>query len=91
MQNFVEVIKLLIIAGSAITIVLLVTLSLPQSRLKDFLAPIVSWCFAIFCALYVISPVDLVPEAILGPFGAIDDIGAIIAGIMAVMASKGKG
>ncbi len=28
--------------------------------------------------VYVISPIDILPEAILGPIGAIDDIGVII-------------
>jgi uncharacterized membrane protein YkvA (DUF1232 family) len=28
--------------------------------------------------LYVISPIDLLPEAVLGPLGAIDDIGVVI-------------
>jgi uncharacterized membrane protein YkvA (DUF1232 family) len=90
MEGFFEVIKLLIMGGIAITIVLMVTLALPQSPMRDFLKPIVSWCFAIFCAFYVISPLDVVPEAALGPFGLIDDIGAIIAAIMAVKASKAK-
>jgi uncharacterized membrane protein YkvA (DUF1232 family) len=91
MQGFVEVIKLLIMVGGAIMIVFLVMLGLPQSKLKDFLMPIVSWCFAIFCAFYVISPVDIVPEAALGPFGLLDDIGAIIAAILAVKSSGRKG
>lgn len=25
------------------------------------------------CVLYIVSPVDLLPEAVLGPFGLIDD------------------
>lgn len=28
--------------------------------------------------LYIISPIDLVPEALLGPFGLADDVGALI-------------
>ena len=30
-------------------------------------------------ALYLISPIDLVPEAILGPLGLVDDAGVVAA------------
>ncbi len=30
-------------------------------------------------ALYLISPIDLVPEAILGPLGLVDDAGVLVA------------
>jgi len=33
-----------------------------------------------FVVLYVISPIDLMPEAILGPLGLIDDLLVIIFG-----------
>jgi uncharacterized membrane protein YkvA (DUF1232 family) len=35
-------------------------------------------------ALYLISPVDLVPEAILGPLGLVDDAGAVAAVVLLV-------
>jgi len=31
----------------------------------------------ILCCIYIISPVDLVPEALLGPLGIIDDAGVL--------------
>jgi len=31
----------------------------------------------ILCCLYIISPVDLVPEVLLGPLGIIDDAGVL--------------
>ena len=39
----------------------------------------------IFAMIYFISPVDLIPELILGPIGYIDDIGSIIAVLLYVM------
>ncbi len=60
-----------------------VLLSLPQSQLRSFLLPIVGWAVAIFCGIYCISPVDVVPEALLGPIGLIDDVGILAAGIAA--------
>jgi uncharacterized membrane protein YkvA (DUF1232 family) len=64
-----------------------VLLSLPQSKLREFLMPVVGWCVAIFCGIYCISPIDIVPEALLGPFGLIDDLGALVAGIAAARAA----
>jgi len=31
----------------------------------------------IVCCIYIISPVDLMPEIVLGPFGIIDDAGVL--------------
>ena len=41
----------------------------------------------LFSALYVISPIDLVPEMVLGPLGFIDDIMVIF---VAMGVLKGK-
>ncbi len=30
---------------------------------------------AVLCLIYVISPIDFAPAAVLGPFGAVDDMG----------------
>ena len=60
-----------------------ILLAVPQSRLRDFLMPIVGWCFALFCGAYILSPVDILPEALMGPFGLFDDAGALVAGIYA--------
>lgn len=35
-------------------------------------------------ALYLISPIDLVPEAVLGPLGLVDDAGAMAAAVLFV-------
>jgi uncharacterized membrane protein YkvA (DUF1232 family) len=35
-------------------------------------------------ALYLISPIDLVPEAVLGPLGLLDDAGAVAAVVLFV-------
>jgi uncharacterized membrane protein YkvA (DUF1232 family) len=32
------------------------------------------WLIIIACAAYILSPVDLLPEAVLGPFGIPDDL-----------------
>lgn len=82
-----ETLKMLVLCGTATVIAFLVLLAMPKSELRSVLMPIVGWAMAIFCGIYAISPIDVVPEAVLGPFGLVDDIGAVIAGISAAKAA----
>ncbi len=43
------------------------------------------------CVLYVLSPVDLVPEALLGPFGLADDAIVVLMGIRKLLQGNGHG
>lgn len=89
MQSLFSIIQTMLLCGTLLAATFAVLLSLPNSKLRDFLMPIVGWCMAIFCGVYCISPIDIVPEAVLGPFGLIDDLGALVAGIAAArMAMK---
>ena len=83
MESLFELFRWMLMCGTLLTIAFVVLLAMPKSQLRSFLMPIISWGMAIFCGVYVISPVDVVPEAILGPFGLIDDIGAVVMGIAA--------
>ena len=83
MQNMFATIQLLVVCATVLGIAFAVLLSLPNSQLRAFLLPIVGWAVAILCAVLVISPVDIIPEALFGPFGLVDDAGAVIAGIAA--------
>ena len=91
MDGLIELVKMLVLVGGILCITTLILVSLPQSRLRDFLMPIVGWCFALFCGVYVLAPVDIMPEAMLGPFGLIDDFGAAVAGIAAAGAAMRAG
>lgn len=82
---------MLVLCGTATVIAFLVLLAMPKSELRSVLMPIIGWAMAIFCGIYAISPVDIVPEAVLGPFGLVDDIGAVIAGISAAKAAMNAG
>ncbi len=79
-----EMIKLLMLCGTGIVIAFVVLLAMPKSELRSVLMPIVGWAMAIFCGFYAISPID---KALLGPFGLIDDIGAVIVGISSAKAA----
>ena len=75
-----ELLRLLVIIGGLIVITFLVLLALPQCKLREMLMPFVAWGFVALCAAYVISPVDILPEIVLGPFGLVDDFVARSAG-----------
>lgn len=81
MESFLEILRWLIVCGAILSFAFLILLALPNSRLRAFLLPIVGWGMAIFCAIYCVSPVDIVPEIFLGPFGLVDDIGAVFLGV----------
>ena len=83
MQGLYGTIQTIFLCGTALCVSFAVLLSLPQSQFRAFLLPIVGWGVAIFCGIYCISPIDIVPEALLGPFGLVDDVGAFAAGLTA--------
>ncbi len=83
MSHLFQVLQLLLICGTILGIVFVILLAWPQSKLRDVLMPIVGWVLAIFCGVYCLSPLDVLPEAFLGPFGLVDDLGALVAGIVA--------
>jgi uncharacterized membrane protein YkvA (DUF1232 family) len=87
MTSILGTIQTLVLCGTGLAVAFVVLLSLPQSKLRAFLLPIVGWAVAIFCGIYCISPIDIVPEALLGPFGLVDDVGALVAGITAARAA----
>ena len=82
-----EMMKLMMLCGTVVVIAFVVLLAMPKSELRSVLMPIVGWAMAIFCGFYAISPIDILPEAVLGPFGLIDDIGAVIVGISSAKAA----
>ncbi|MBX9653855.1 DUF1232 domain-containing protein [bacterium] len=55
--------------------------------MRDVLVRIFGWIFALFCAGYVVMPLDVLPEAFLGPLGLVDDAGAVVAGVMSASAA----
>lgn len=81
----VQIANTAILVGGGLVGLFCILLALPQSKLRDFLMPIIGWCFALFCGAYILVPVDALPEAVFGPFGLIDDCGALFAGIFAAM------
>lgn len=87
MKDLFEVMKWMLGCGTLLMIAFIVLLSLPKSQLRSFLMPVIGWAMAIFCGIYAVSPIDVIPEAVLGPIGLIDDICAVLMGIAAARAA----
>ncbi len=90
MQTVFGIIQTMFWCGTFLAVTIAILLSLPQSKLREFLLPIIGWCVAVFCAFYCISPFDFLPECILGPVGLIDDLGALVTGIASVRMAMTK-
>ena len=87
MASFFDMLKTLMMCMTMLGIAWVVALSLPKSRLRTVLTEICSWAFLLFCTFYTISPLDIIPEAALGPVGLVDDIGAVFLGYQSFLSA----
>lgn len=83
MSEVFGVMKLLIGCGTLLVVSFCILLAMPQSKMRAVAVQVVGWLMVAFCAVYAISPIDILPEALFGPFGLFDDIGAILTAIAA--------
>lgn len=83
----VHLLEVMVIVGGLIVVTFMVLLALPQCKLRDMLMPFIAWGFVALCAAYAISPVDALPEIVLGPFGLFDDFVAAVAGLGTALAT----
>lgn len=90
-MGFFSFLAVLALCGTALAIAMLWLVNMPRSPLRDTLVQVIGWVFAIFCAIYCISPIDFLPEAFLGPFGLIDDAGAAAVGLISAVAAYRAG
>jgi uncharacterized membrane protein YkvA (DUF1232 family) len=64
--------------GTLLFLAFMALLAMPKSKLRAVLMQVVGWAVVAFCAIYAISPFDVLPEALLGPFlGLFDDAAAV--------------
>lgn len=93
MNTFIGLLQLLVVCGTGLTLAIMILASMPSSRFRNVTKQVVHWLIAAFAGLYVISPVDLMPEIILGPVGALDDLVALVACILSIRSAllSGKG
>jgi uncharacterized membrane protein YkvA (DUF1232 family) len=77
--------------GTVLLLTFVVLLAMPNSKLRAVLLKIVGWAVVVLCIFYGISPIDILPEAFLGPLGLIDDVVAIGVAIGAASAAMQAG
>ena len=94
MESFWDFVKILAIVNGALVALFLILISLPKSSLRRITLKvfgIISYIVAIFLLLYVINPVDLLPD-IIPVLGQSDDavgiFGAVIDGIVGYISLK---
>jgi hypothetical protein len=79
-----DLLKLMVICGTVVFCTFLVLLALPKSRLRCFLLEIGSWATTAFAGVYIVSPIDLIPDFI-PVLGQLDDAVALVGGIAAAL------
>ncbi len=78
MSGFFGFMSVVTFCATVLFIAFIVVLAMPQSKMREVLKPAL---LAVMCLIYVVSPIDLAPAAVLGPFGAVDDMAAVYAGV----------
>lgn len=80
MAEFFSFMRTGLICATILGIAFMIALSLPKSKLQTIMMEVCSWAGMVLCGVYAVSPVDVLPEAALGPFGFIDDLGVVFMG-----------
>jgi Protein of unknown function (DUF1232) len=80
LMSVIDILALLLKTFGCLVGLLLILLAMPQSKLRDFCLPIIAWTFSLVCGIYVISPMDVIPD-VIPVLGWFDDAGVAIAGI----------
>ncbi|MCX6809595.1 MAG: DUF1232 domain-containing protein [Candidatus Berkelbacteria bacterium] len=83
MDAFWDFLKVIVICITALLVVFFVLLALPNSKLRQSILKIysiISLVATIFSAVYIISPVDIIPD-VIPVAGQGDDMVAAISGL----------
>ena len=83
MSGFFETIQMLTQCATVFAVVFVILIAMPQSKLRSICVELMKYVFAGLCCLLIMSPIDIVPDFLVGP-GQIDDLGYIVAAILAV-------
>ena len=83
MDRFLEFAKLLVIVGAALLGLVLILLALPGSRFRKVLST-VFFAIAGLLGVYIVSPLDLIPD-LIPVLGQVDDVLASILGVISAI------
>ena len=90
MTEIFSTIRLMAMIGGGLLFALLILLSLPHSRLKEIVQPIIGYTLAGLSVAYAISPLDGIPDVI--PFvGWADDVVVLVVGVASAIAAMTVG
>jgi uncharacterized membrane protein YkvA (DUF1232 family) len=86
-EGFFSTIRFFFGCGTLLLVALVVLAHFPKSPLRSALVQVCGWGTAALCGAYALSPIDALPEILLGPFGVVDDLLAVIIGFMSARAA----
>lgn len=85
--GFLGLMKLGAVSATVLILAAMVLLSLPKSRLRAVVLKLAGYGIALFSAIYVVSPIDGIPD-VIPVVGWIDDAGAIVGGIGGLLVAR---
>lgn len=80
MSTLMNLLNNAMLCMTVLVIAFMIVLAMPQSQMREVVK---NGLLAVACVIYVLSPIDFIPEIALGPLGVVDDIGAVVVGVIA--------
>lgn len=90
MSEIFSTIRLMAVLFVVLVLALLILLSLPQSRLKEIVQPILGWGITVFSVGLILSPIDPIPD-VIPLVGWCDDLVALVVAIVSAKAAMDAG